>query len=102
MNPLSYTSVPTDPVILELAACHDRGELFRLLREQFGLAADCGENWDAVWDGLTDVCLRDREQLILVTGLDAVPEALRRDAWLLRRVLDDLQEECPLVRVEYC
>lgn len=102
MNPLSYTSIPTDPVILELAACHDRGELFRLLRERFSLAADCGENWDAVWDCLTDVYPRDREQLILVTGLDAVPEALHRDAWLLRQVLDDLQEECPLVRVEYC
>lgn len=93
---------PSAPITLELAACHDRGELFRLLREQLYFPADCGESWDAVWDCLTDVFLCDRAGLILVRGLDAAPEELRRDIRILRRVLDDLQAECPLLRVEYC
>lgn len=92
----------TVPIILNLYTCSCRDDLFRLLRETFGFPDYCGENWDAVWDCLTDVFLCDRAGLILVRGLDAAPEELRREVQTLRRVLDDLQEEYPLVRVEYC
>ena len=55
MNRYAYTPITGDPIRLSLSGCADWGDLHRRIRETFGFPAFYGENWDAMWDCLTDV-----------------------------------------------
>ena len=55
MNYYGYMPITTDPVVLHLDGCKDWGALHRRIRKTFGFPDYYGENWDAMWDCLTDV-----------------------------------------------
>lgn len=102
MNPFAYTPIPDGPITLDLTGCKDWKELYRRIRQAFGLPAFCGENWNALWDLLRDAIEYGEERLIMIRGTETVPERLREDMETLREMFGMLKEECPLVRVEYC
>lgn len=102
MNPYAFTPIPNGPITLDLTGCKHWKELYRRIRQTFGLPAICGENWDAVWDFLSDAIEYDEERLILVKGADTMPKELQDYALPLREIFVDLQKKYPLVRVEYC
>ena len=58
MNYYGYMPITTDPVLLNLDGCKDWGGLHQRIRKAFGFPDYYGENWDAMWDCLTDVFLQ--------------------------------------------
>ena len=60
-----------------------------------------GENWDAMWDCLTDVFLQPVQRHIVVEGFDAMPQGLRAYAAPMQEIFSDLQEKYPWVSVTY-
>ena len=58
MNRNAYTPITADPVLLRLNSCRDWGALHQRIRKAFGFPDYYGENWDAMWDCLTDVFLQ--------------------------------------------
>ena len=60
-----------------------------------------GENWDAMWDCLTDVFLAAGAKAHCVEGFDAMPQGLRAYAAPMQEIFSDLQEKYPWVSVTY-
>ena len=76
MNHYAYTPIPTDPVFLSLNGCKNWGTLHQRIRKAFGFPDYYGENWDAMWDCLTDVFLRPVQRHIVVEGFASMPQEL--------------------------
>ena len=77
------------------------GALHRRIRKTFGFPDYYGENWDAMWDCLTDVFLQPVQRHIVVEGFDSMPRELREYAAPMREIFGDLQEKYPWVSVTY-
>lgn len=101
MNYYGYMPITTDPVLLNLDGCKDWGGLHQRIRKTFGFPDYYGENWDAMWDCLTDVFLQSVQRHIVVEGFDAMPQELREYAAPMREIFSDLQEKYPWVSVTY-
>lgn len=101
MNRNAYTPITADPVLLRLNSCKDWGGLHQRIRKTFGLPDYYGENWDAMWDCLTDVFLQPVQRHIVVEGFDAMPQGLRAYAAPMQEIFCDLQEKYPWVSVTY-
>lgn len=101
MNHYAYTPIPTDPVLLNLDDCKDWGALHQRIRKTFGFPDYCGENWDAMWDCLTDVFLQPVQRHIIVKEFAAMPQELRKYAAPMQDIFSDLQEKYPWVWVIY-
>ena len=101
MNRHAYTPITDDPIQLSLSGCADWGDLHRRIRETFGFPAFYGENWDAMWDCLTDVFLPEAPRHILVEGFAAMPKELQAYAQPMREIFRDLQEKYPWITVTY-
>ena len=85
MNRNAYTPITADPVLLRLNSCRDWGTLHQRIRKAFGFPDYYGENWDAMWDCLTDVFLQPVQRHIVVEGFDAMPLRCRRFSATFRR-----------------
>ena len=116
MNRNAYTPITADPVLLRLNSCRDWGTLHQRIRKAFGFPDYYGENWDAMWDCLTDlfwvtddrhIVVRGLDALppvqrhIVVEGFDAMPQGLRAYAAPMQEIFSDLQEKYPWVSVTY-
>lgn len=101
MNHYAYTPITTDPVLLNLTGCKDWGTLHQRIHEAFGFPDYYGENWDAMWDCLTDVFLPPVQRRIVVEGFAAMPQEPREYAAPMREIFSDLQEKYPWVSVIY-
>ena len=101
MNYYGYMPITTDPVVLHLDGCKDWGALHRRIRKTFGFPDYYGENWDAMWDCLTDVFLQSVQRHIVVKGFDSMPRELREYAAPMWEIFGDLQEKYPWVSVTY-
>ena len=77
------------------------GTLHQRIRKAFGFPDYYGENWDAMWDCLTDVFLQPVQRHIVVEGFDAMPQGLRAYAAPMQEIFSDLQEKYPWVSVTY-
>lgn len=73
MNYYGYMPITTDPVVLHLDGCKDWGALHRRIRKTFGFPDYYGENWDAMWDCLTDVFLQPVQRHIVWKDLTPCP-----------------------------
>lgn len=101
MDHCAYTLITTDPVFLNLEGCKDWGTLHQRIHETFGFPDYYGENWDAMWDCLTDVFLQPVQRRIVVEGFAAMPQELREYAAPMREIFRDLQEKCSWIAVTY-
>ena len=101
MNHYAYTPITTDPVLLNLTGCKDWGTLHQRIHEAFGFPDYYGENWDAMWDCLTDVFLPPVQRRIVVEGFATMPQELRGYAAPMREIFRDLQEKYSWVSVTY-
>lgn len=99
MNRNAYTPITADPVLLRLNSCRDWGTLHQRIRKAFGFPDYYGENWDAMWDCLTDVFLQPVQRHIVVEGFDAMPQGLRAYAAPMQEIFSDLQEKYPWISV---
>ena len=101
MDPHAYTPMPEGGILLDLTSCRDWGMVQDAIRRAFGFPAHYGENWDAMWDCLTDVFLQPVQRHIVVEGFDSMPRELREYAAPMREIFGDLQEKYPWVSVTY-
>lgn len=101
MDHYAYTPITTDPVFLNLDGCKDWGTLHQRIRRTFGFPDYYGENWDAMWDCLTDVFLQPVQRHIVVEGFASLPQELREYAAPMQEIFSDLQEKYPWVSVIY-
>ena len=85
MNRNAYTPITADPVLLRLNSCRDWGTLHQRIRKAFGFPDYYGENWDAMWDCLTDVFLQPVQRHIVVEGFDAMRRGCGRTPLRCRR-----------------
>lgn len=95
MNRYAYTPISGDPIRLSLSGCADWGDLHRRIRETFCSPAFYGENWDAMWDCLTDVFLPETPKHILVEGFAAMPEELQACAQPMREISATCRRNTP-------
>ena len=65
--------MPEGGILLDLTSCRDWGMVQDAIRRAFGFPAHYGENWDAMWDCLTDLFWVTDDRHIVVRGLDALP-----------------------------
>ena len=93
--------MPEGGILLDLTSCRDWGMVQDAIRRAFGFPAHYGENWDAMWDCLTDVFLQPVQRHIVVEGFDAMPQELRAYAAPMQEIFSDLQEKYPWVSVTY-
>ena len=101
MNHYAYTPIPTEPVFLSLNGCKNWGTLHQRIRKAFGFPDYYGENWDAMWDCLTDVFLRPVQRHIVVEGFASMPQELQEYAAPMQEIFSDLQEKYPWVSITY-
>ena len=97
----AFRYITDDPITLELTGCSSVGEVHECIKRTFGFPEYYGENWDAMWDCLTDVFLPETPRHILVEGFAAMPEDLQAYAQPMREIFRDLQEKYPWVTVTY-
>ena len=71
------------------------------IRKAFGFPDYYGENWDAMWDCLTDVFLRPVQRHIVVEGFASMPQELQEYAAPMQEIFSDLQEKYPWVSITY-
>lgn len=74
---------------LDLGGCVGRGALLRQAARALRLPAWFGDNWDALFDALTDLEPGPAGQVLLVTGLE---RAARQDPAVCRRLLEVLDD----------
>lgn len=84
---------------LDLSQARSKQALHNLLAKGLGFPDYYGVNWDAFWD-----CVRDDEQSnlprhLVLAGMTQLQQALPREAEVLRRLLRELQQERPILRV---
>ena len=91
----------TDPILLDLTGCGDWVTLHRRIRETFGFPDYYGENWDAMWDCLTDIFLQPVQRHIVVKSFASLPQELWEYAAPMQELFSDLQEKYPWVSVIY-
>ena len=101
MNRDTYTPMTTDPVLLDLEGCKDWGTLHRRIRKAFGFPGYYGENWDAMWDCLTDAFFQPVQRRIVVKGFASMPRELQEYAAPMQEIFSDLQEKYPWVSITY-
>lgn len=101
MDHCAYTPIPTDPILLDLTGCGDWVTLHRRIRETFGFPDYYGENWDAMWDCLTDIFLQPVQRHIVVKSFASLPQELWEYAAPMQEIFGDLQEKYPWVSVIY-
>ena len=101
MNHCAFTPITDDPIVLNLNSCKDWGSLHDCIRETFGFPAYYGENWDAMWDCLTDVFFPAEERHITVEGLSALPKELQHYATTITDIFNALSEKYPWVIISY-
>lgn len=102
MNSCAFTPITDNPIVLNLEGCKDWGALHKCIRDTFGFPTYYGENWDAMWDCLTDVFFSPEERRIVVRGLSSLPKELQRCTEILRKIFNDLNEKYPWVTVSFC
>lgn len=101
MNRNAYTPITAGPRFTAPEQLRDWGTLHQRIRKAFGFPTITGENWDAMWDCLTDVFLQPVQRHIVVEGFDAMPQELRAYAAPMQEIFSDLQEKYPWVSVTY-
>ena len=97
----AFRYIPDDPVVLELTGCGTLDEVHERIKRAFGFPDYYGENWDAMWDCLTDMFLQPVQRRIVVEGFAAMPQELREYAAPMREIFRDLQEKCSWIAVTY-
>ena len=88
-------------ITLDLGECQHIDEMHQRIKSAFQFPDYYGENWDAMWDCLTDVFLQPVQRHIVVEGFDAMPQELRAYAAPMQEIFSDLQEKYPWVSVTY-
>lgn len=101
MNFYEYTPITGGTVLLDLEGCKDWGTLHRRIRKAFGFPGYYGENWDAMWDCLTDAFFQPVQRRIVVKGFASMPQELQEYAAPMPEIFSDLQEKYPWVSVIY-
>ena len=101
MSYYAYTPITDDPVVLDLTGCNNLGDLHQRIRKTFGFPAYYGENWDAMWDCLTDVFGANKTRQIYVKGFHALPDDMQDACQPMRQIFDDLQKEYPQLAIAY-
>ena len=88
MSYYAYTPITDDPVVLDLTGCNDLGDLHQRIRKTFGFPGYYGENWDAMWDCLTDVFLWESDRrAIHIKGYNTMSNELQNH-WRLARTYE--------------
>ncbi len=88
-----------DETTLDLSQARSKQALHNVLAKGLGFPNYYGMNWDAFWD-----CVRDDDQSrlprhLVLAGMAQLQQALPREAEMLRRLLRELQQERPSLRV---
>ncbi len=90
-DPNSYRKIPDGPIILDFTGCKYWGEIYQILKRQFGLPYDYGENLDALWDSL-DGLFWDDPRTIEIYGTASLPEDLSDVMAKILEIFDEVSE----------
>ena len=97
-----YSPMTKEPFVLDLADCKEANDLHRRIRITFGFPGYYGENWDAMWDCLTDIFLHeDDRRAILVKGYEAMDKEMQDYCQPMKQIFSLLQQEYPGISVRY-
>ena len=101
MNPKGWYVTDGFPYILDLTDCRSWKDLHDRIRKLFAFPDYYGENWDAMWDCLTDLFREDDEGEIIIIGLSSMPKDLQKYAQKMCKVFEYLHEEYPKITCRY-
>ena len=102
MSYYAYTPITDNPVVLDLTGCNDLGDLHLRVRKTFGFPGYYGENWDAMWDCLTDIFLWESDRrAILIKGYNTMNKEMQDHCQTMKEILSRLQQCYPGMVISY-
>lgn len=72
-----FKPIHENPVVLDFADCTEIEDVHSMLKHKFGLPDITGENWDAFWDFLSDVCLFQESLQVEIVNYYLIPQDLK-------------------------
>lgn len=72
-----FHPIQGNPVILDFAECKTITDVYSLLKYHFGLPNATGENWNALWDFMSDSFYTHIKLTVEIINFHRMPEDLR-------------------------
>ena len=93
----AYKEIKENPIILDFSQCKYYLDVFKLLKNEFGLPEACGSNWSAMWDMLRD-CFCDRGYYeVHIYGYKSMPDDWQEECIKMLEIFDDVHKKTPNV-----
>ena len=80
-------------IVLDFSKCRYISEIHRVLKEGFDFPDYYGENWDALWDCLSDYC--EGPLKVQIKGLSSLPKKFDSEIKIMLDVFKDLHDYKP-------
>ena len=80
-------------VVFDLSAITSVRDLHALMAKTLDFPDWYGPNWDAFWDVI--IGLVEMPERLRLVGWDSFRQRFPRDAWIMKKCLDDLAAEYP-------
>ncbi len=95
-----FKSINTNLILLDFSQCKYLGEIHQTLKEKFGLPEYYGENWDALWDCLDGMFMKEKNYYVKIYGFYLMEENLRNHCTAMLDVFDNINKAMPNITFE--
>ena len=93
----AYREIKENPIILDFSTCKYYLDIYKLLKEKFGLPTACGSNWSAIWDMLRDRFYDEEYFEVHIYGYYSMPDDWQEECIKMLEIFDDVHKETPNV-----
>lgn len=96
-----FKDIEENPIILDFTDMKYLGEVHLLLKKKFGLPEYYGENWDALWDCLRYLFIRQTNFLVEIHGYLTMPNDLQDYCKAMLEIFDDVHARTPNISFKF-
>lgn len=83
---------------IDLAKINSIPQFHQVVKEELDFSSFYGMNWDAFWDSITS--LTKMPQSLVFINWNDFENRFKRDASILKKIIDDFNEEYPNEKIE--
>jgi RNAse (barnase) inhibitor barstar len=88
-----------EEITLDVGFASTKRSLHEMFAAVLGFPGYYGMNWDAFWDCICDPEQSSMPQHLILKGMSYLEERLPKDTDILRKIVKDLKNECPDVKI---